>query len=369
MFKNIAIYGAQLMAGTIYAALKSLYNTQVSCFIVSDSSENPCSIDGIKVLTLYEYIAKDSHEQILIATPEEHHQVITEELEKRDISNYICLTSQMRNEILEEYYREYHRVGTVRGLREFQGMYQADSAYYRDGLRSAMANHANEFLKLYMVRCSRDRVLVHPFVMSDFMEQIQAGAILDDGSLGILRDDMGENISAKNHNYCELTALYWIWKNNLHEYTGLCHYRRIFDLQAQDVFGIKRMMPDVILPYPTIHFPDISTQYERYITTEEWKIMREAVLVCSPQMREAWDLIWSNRYFYNYNMLIARHEILDSFCTWLFSVLDKVEQLCQEAGIHTSRRYAGYMGEMLTTLYFQYHKQLKVVYTGVDILV
>ena len=41
-------------------------------------------------------------------------------------------------------------------------------------------------------------------------------------------DNTGENISVKNPYYCELTGLYWAWKNLDAEYIGLVHYRRYF---------------------------------------------------------------------------------------------------------------------------------------------
>lgn len=46
--------------------------------------------------------------------------------------------------------------------------------------------------------------------------------------LGYIGNNTGENISIKNPNYCELTGLYWAWKNLECEYIGLCHYRRYF---------------------------------------------------------------------------------------------------------------------------------------------
>jgi len=49
--------------------------------------------------------------------------------------------------------------------------------------------------------------------------------------LGYVGDNTGDNISLKNPSYCELTGLYWAWKNLDVDYLGLAHYRRHFTLK------------------------------------------------------------------------------------------------------------------------------------------
>lgn len=47
--------------------------------------------------------------------------------------------------------------------------------------------------------------------------------------LGYLGDDTGDNISALNCYYGELTGIYWMWKNvDSNDNIGICHYRRYF---------------------------------------------------------------------------------------------------------------------------------------------
>ena len=42
--------------------------------------------------------------------------------------------------------------------------------------------------------------------------------------LGYTKDDTKKNISEKNPFFCELTGLYWAWKNIDADYIGLVHY-------------------------------------------------------------------------------------------------------------------------------------------------
>ena len=65
---------------------------------------------------------------------------------------------------------------------------------------------------------------------------IHCGKAISNVELNIQEDNRGDNISSKNPNYCELTALYWAWKNLKNvNYIGLVHYRRFFDFSSRFV--------------------------------------------------------------------------------------------------------------------------------------
>ena len=57
---------------------------------------------------------------------------------------------------------------------------------------------------------------------------VHVGKAVNNKNIGFRGDDTGDNISVKNSSYCELTGLYWAWKNLDADYLGLAHYRRYF---------------------------------------------------------------------------------------------------------------------------------------------
>ena len=100
----------------------------------------------------------------------------------------------------------------------------------------------------YIVTTAYDNIneLNRPIRNIDIL--IQAGAALTPVRVGDFQDNTGDNISEKNRQYCELTALYWIWKNQTADYYGLEHYRRAFTLNDSEILDILSQGVDAIIP-------------------------------------------------------------------------------------------------------------------------
>lgn len=75
-------------------------------------------------------------------------------------------------------------------------------------------------------------------VQDDMFLPIQVGAELSNLDLGIQKDNEGDNISFLNPYYCEMTAVYYLWKNCLnYDYYGLCHYRRYLTFNSPNILN------------------------------------------------------------------------------------------------------------------------------------
>lgn len=187
------------------------------------------------------------------------------------------------------------------------------------------------------------------------------------------RDDVKENIAKKNASYCELTALYWIWKN-IEEYDiiGLCHYRRYFANEMKQSFdsilqekeiGNYLNNYDIILPHKK-YFLKETIKHQYYSANKglkkDYEVLEEVIRQIEPDYVETFQKVSKGHSTYLYNMFIAKKEILNDYCEWLFRILSEVEKRVDISGYTTQqKRIFGYLSERLMTVYVEKNK-LKV---------
>ena len=148
-------------------------------------------------------------------------------------------------------------------------------------------------------------------------------------------------------------------------YFGLVHYRRILDLSEEDILRLVDNGVDVVLPYPMPYEPNIEEHHKRYIKEADWKALLQALEEVQPTYAKRFPDVLGQQYLCNYNILLAKEQVLADYCAWLFPILERVEELSVPKGKERSDRYIGYMGETLLTLYFMVNKErLNIVYTG-----
>lgn len=157
-------------------------------------------------------------------------------------------------------------------------------------------------------------------------------------SIGYQRDDEGENISEKNANYCELTGLYWAWKNIDADYIGLAHYRRHFSNGRISVNKQERVIRekelieklshiDVLLPNPRNYW--IETNYSQYAHAHhaiDLDMTKDILRERYPQYLDAWDNSMKKTKGHRFNMFVMKKDIFDQYCLWLFDVLFTLEK-------------------------------------------
>ena len=159
---------------------------------------------------------------------------------------------------------------------------------------------------------------------------LQVGAAGKEG-FGIKRDDEGDNISAKNPGYCELTGLYHAWKNLSCDAVGLVHYRRYFAgaehiLTGEEAEGLL-LRHDVLVPVKRRYWIEsLFSHYAHTLEAEHLIKAREIVAEWHPAMIPALDTVYSRTWGYMFNMYVMGKELSDEYCQWLFPILFELEK-------------------------------------------
>lgn len=167
---------------------------------------------------------------------------------------------------------------------------------------------------------------------------VHVGAEGKDIELGYTKDNTGENISNKNSSYCELTGMYWSWKNLESSYVGLAHYRRHFSLskKSKDPFDnilqfaeLKPMLEKYCVFVPKRRKYYIETMYSHYAHThyaEHLDVTKQIISEKYPEYLESCEKIYKQTSAFMFNMMIMRKDLFDSYCQWLFDILFELEK-------------------------------------------
>ena len=158
--------------------------------------------------------------------------------------------------------------------------------------------------------------------------------------LGFLGDNTGTNISNKNADYCELTGLYWAWKNLEADYIGSVHYRRYFvnknrglfstgqksDILASEDFKKILVGTDIILPNKRHYYIEtVKKQYIHAHDSQPYYILEEIICEKYPKYHSAFKNMEKRRWAHIFNMFVMKKSLFDSYCEWLFDILFELE--------------------------------------------
>lgn len=179
----------------------------------------------------------------------------------------------------------------------------------------------------------------------------------------MIGDDTGDNISAKNPYYCELTAQYWGWKNlkNI-EYIGLCHYRRFFQtkITVNNIDSILGNKYDALCVSPLHERINVAHRLILATCLEDYQIFMHCVKKVQPQYFETVKHFFSRGVVIPYNMFVMKKTLFDNFSEWQFSILTEMENYIRLSGYSRARRLYGYYAEMLLPIYLKYnHKKIR----------
>lgn len=363
---KIYIFGAHSRARTVAVYLQYLYKQiHIEAYLYDNDEKNPESIEGIPVIRL----EKDSNNHVLthypiyIGTRGIYHKNLVIKLKQMGFNSIYPVTQDLDLELRNQYLKKYY-ASIGRNFIKLDRLNKLDKTMASQQISAT----------IYVVESPFDKPLQQNYIFAPYERKLYAGAVfVEDSSYllpkNALRDDAGDNISNKNRQFCELTALYWMWKHAKEDIIGLAHYRRHF-LFPED--WKERMIDnhvDVILPVPLYVAPSLEENYKSRHDSLDWNFMMQYLEGNFPnEYQEACDFFKGNLYS-PCNMFVMKKKVLNDLCMWLFPILFKVAENGGEKESDYLNRYPGFISERLISLFFEINRsRFRVVYADKNFL-
>lgn len=196
---------------------------------------------------------------------------------------------------------------------------------------------------------------------------VQVGRANSTQPLWFQGDDDGENISSLNQSFCELTGLYWMWRNRQAEFYGLSHYRRYFastessiELLGKNIASSVELMSfldgkAVILSKPRNYWIEtVREHYKNAHHINDLNVVEEIIQELFPEYLPSFNRVMVRRKVSLYNMFVMRSADFNAYCEWLFSILFEAQKRIpyQSYGPYQKRVF-GFLAERLLNVWVE----------------
>ncbi len=399
--RYILIYGAHLVAIECCRYLTSLgMKERLLGFAVTCRQDNPSLLEGLPVREIHEYSGQAKDTLVVIAMSLKFHTAVREKLAELDFADIEAVgleeLSQLKGRALIkalsaegldlresdndptwlDVYSKDNRVqfkfptlfhlglGKLREhvrLEAPMALYQRQLGHlqplcelYEEG--SLPKGTSDKIMQIYMAYGPPQSDLVKKSCYSPWIRPLLVGAQGQREETSFRDDAYEGNVSQLNPLLAEMTGVHWIWKMApAGLYKGLCHYRRHFILRNEDILALRDREIDVLLTMP------------RYVPGGIKEMFLAETPVKPPVFESIFTVLENNHsadssgfrdylgeFFYcPNNMVVARNEIYDDYCQWIFPILLGMLEEDKKTGYgHEGDRHIAYAAELLTSYYF-----------------
>ncbi|MFB8341309.1 DUF4422 domain-containing protein [Brucella cytisi] len=232
-------------------------------------------------------------------------------------------------------------------------------------------------------------------VSNTILTPIQVGRALTNHRLDMLGDDTGDNISLQNHAFCELTGMYWAWKNDLKsDYLGFMHYRRFLDFNTDvdrpndsfhgvivektdenflNDFGLTEgrirealsMCDGIVskgIDLSDVGYKSVEKQYRAspHHHIKDFRLAEKIVTELYPSDTIFFKRMAKGSTLYPCNIFIFKRALFLEYCEWLFPILKELHDRIDTTGYSSqAKRAVGFLAERLFTVFFLKKKALE----------